>query len=337
LFWTLKKDLISKINKLNMMNMKSTLILLCFLASIVILSGCVGQGGGAVTAGTDGLIIKEFGFDYSPIYSGESTGLTLTLQNVGGEKGTLKEIEVFGVDAPAAAAGTLTWGYGTVDDFKLEEGIELVPVPVELLPPDPTTGFEGEEFFQEWVPQSPTSIRSPTTYDFQTRVKYLYTTVFTGKITVVDDAYLRSLPADQREALIKVGGVQDASVTGGPLALTAASGRHFILRTGEGGTARSIKFKIANVGSGYPYIEPWSNDNLHKVTVTGEEGIDCNVGTAEADIKLSRGKTGVISCEFTPPVQGTFSNKIDKMFSVTLSYGYYVDSSASITVNPVIE
>jgi len=318
-----------------MMNMKSALIPLCLLASIVILSGCIGGvGGGGVTPGTNGIIIKEFGFDYSPIYSGESTGLTLTLQNVGGEKAILKEIEVFGIDTgtPASStAGTLTWGYGSGDSFILT-GIDQ-----ELLPPDPTTGFEGEEYFQEWVPESPTGIKSPTTYDFQTRIKYLYTTTFTGKITVVDDAYLRSLPTDQREALIKVGGVQDASVTGGPLALTAASGRNFILRTGEGGTARSIKFKIANVGSGYPYKDPWSNDNLHIVTVTGEEGINCSVGTTDADIKLSRGKTGVISCEFTPPVQGTFSNKIDKMFSVTLSYGYYVDSSASITVNPVIE
>jgi len=312
---------------------KKALISLSLLAIVVILSGCQlpGGGGGAEVQGTNGIIIKEFGFDYSPIYSGESTGLTLTLQNVGGEKGTLKDIEVFGVDAPAAAAGALTWGYGTGDSFTLT-GIDQ-----EMLPPDTTTGFEGEEYFQEWVPESPTDIKSSTTYDFQVRVKYLYTTTFTGKITVVDDEYLRSLPSDEREALIKVGGVQDASVTGGPLSLTAASGRHFILREGEGGTARSIKFKIANVGSGFPYKEPWSNDNLHIVTVTAEDGISCGVGTTDADIKLSRGKTGVISCEFTPPVQGTFTNKIDKMFSVTLEYGYYVDSAADITVNPVIE
>ena len=312
-----------------MMNMKNALIPLCLLASIVILSGCIGGvGGGGVTPGTNGIIIKEFGFDYSPIYSGESTGLTLTLQNVGGEKGTLKEIEIIAVDAPAAAAGVLTWGYGTCDSFTLT-GIDQ-----ELLPPDSTTGFEGEEYFQEWVPESPTGIKSPTTYEFQTRIKYRYTTTFTGKIQVVDDSYLRSLPADQRETLIKVGGVQGASVTGGPLALTAASGRHFILREGEGGTARAIKFKISNVGSGFPYKEPFGTDNLYKITVLSNEGISCNVGS---DVTLSRGKSGVISCEFTPPVQGTFTNKVDKMFSVTLSYGYYVDSSASITVNPVVE
>ncbi len=310
------------------MNMKNALIPLCLLASIMILSGCttqVGGGGGAV--GTNGIIIKEFGFDYSPIYAGETTGLTLTLQNVGGEKGTLQEIQIFGVDAPTTAAGPLTWGYGTGDSFTLS-GLNQ-----ELLPPDTTTGFEGEEYFQEWVPESPTDIKSPTTYEFQTRVKYLYTTTFTGKIQVVDDSYLRSLPADQREALIKVGGVQDASVTGGPLALTAASGRNFILRAGEGGTPRDIKFKISNVGSGFPYIEPFSNTNLYKITVLSNNGIDCGTG----DITLSRGKSGVLSCSFTPPTQGTFANKIDKMFSVTLTYGYYIDSSASITVNPVIE
>lgn len=308
--------------------LKRALIPLCLLAIVAVLSGCPTIGPAVPAAATNGIIIKDFGFDYSPIYAGESTGLTLTLQNVGGEEGILKEITVFGVDAPAATPGPLTWGWGTGDDFDLT-------LNQELLPPDPTTGFEGEEYFQEWIPEAPTDIKSPTTYDFQTRVKYTYTTTFTGKIRVVDNDYLRTLPADEREALIKVGGVQDASVTGGPLSLTAASGRHFIVRSGDSAQSRSIKFKITNVGSGFPYKEPWSDTNLHKVTVTSDVGdIDCS---APQDIKLSRGKTGVISCTFTAPAHGAFTNKVDKMFSVTLGYGYYIDSSSSITVNPVFD
>jgi hypothetical protein len=76
---------------------------------------------------------------------------------------------------------------------------------------------------------------------------------------------------------------------------------------------------------------------LHVVTVTAEDGISCGVGTADADQKLARGKTAVISCDFTAPAYDTFTNKLDRMFSVTLSYGYYVDSAASITVNPVLD
>jgi len=307
--------------------LKKALIPLCLLAIATVLSGCIGQEGVVVT-GTNGLIIKDFSFDYSPIYSGESTGLSLEIQNVGGEKGTLKEIVVFGVDAPASSAGTLTWGYGTGDTFTLT-GIDQ-----ELLPPDPTTGFEGEEYFQEWIPESPTDIKSPTTYDFQTRIRYTYTSTFTGKIQVVDNDYLRTLPVDKREALIKAGGVQDASVTAGPLSLAAASGTHFIVRSGDPAQDRSIKFKITNVGSGFPYKEPWSDTNLHIITVTANDGIACSI---PQDVKLARGKTGVISCTFTAPAYGGFTNKIDKYFSVTLSYGYYVDSATSITVNPVIE
>ena len=307
--------------------LKKALIPLSLLAIATILAGCIGQESARVV-GTNGIIIKDFGFDYSPIYAEETTGLTLTLQNVGGEKATLKAIDVFGVDAPAATPGNLTWGYGTGDTFS------LTPTD-ELLPPDPTTGFDGEEYFQEWIPEAPAGIKSSTTYEFQTRVKYLYSSTFTGKIQVVHNDYLRTLTPEEREALIKVGGVQDASITAGPLSLAAASGRHFIIRTDDIAEPRSIKFKITNVGSGFPYKTPWDTANLHYVTVTSDEGdIDC---TAPQDIKLARGKTGVISCTFTSPADGTFTNKIDKYFSVTLDYGYYVDSAASITVNPILD
>lgn len=313
--------------------MKRALISLILLAIVVGLSGCPETPLTTGPASTNGIIIKDFGFDYSPIYAEESTGLTLTLQNVGGEEGTLRQIEIFGVDAPTSNAGTLTWGWGSGDDFKLEDGVELVTV--ELLPPDPTTGFEGEEYFAEWVPEAPSAITAPTTYDFQSRVMYEYTTTFTGKIQVVHNDYLRSLPAEEREALIKVGGVQDASVTGGPLSLTAASGRHFIVRSGDMAESRSIKFKITNVGSGYPYNSPLplSDSNLHYVTISGVDGITCS----DTSKKLARGKTAVLSCDFTSPADGTFTNKVDKMFSITLSYGYYVDSAASITVNPILD
>ena len=314
--------------------MKRALIPLSLLAVVAILTGCTLPGGGGVIAGSNGIIIRDFGFDYSPIYAEETTGLTLTLQNVGGEEGILKEISIFGIDAPAATPGLLNWGWGTGDDFLLEDGVELIPSPYELTPPDPTTGFEGQEEYFEWVPEAPTDIKSPTTYEFQTRVKYTYTTTFTGRIRVVDNDYLRTLPADEREALIKTGGVQDASVTGGPISLTAASGRHFIVRTEDPAETRSIKFKITNVGSGFPYKEPWGTENLHYITVTADEGIDCSI---PQDKKLAKGKTGVISCVFTTPAHGAFANKIDKYFSVTLDYGYYVDSAASITVNPILD
>ena len=176
--------------------LKRALILLCLLASVAILSGCIGQT--KQPTGTNGIIIKDFGFAITPIYSGETADLTLTLQNVGGEKGTLQEISIFGVDY-GDEAGALTWGEGSGDSFEQTFGATDV-----LIPPDPTTGFEGDEHFAEYIPESPTGIKSSTTYDFQARVKYLYTTTFTGKITIVKDEYLRSLPAEQRDALIKV-------------------------------------------------------------------------------------------------------------------------------------
>jgi hypothetical protein len=299
----------------------TTLVLTVFLAGCTIFGAAPGM-----PSETNGIIIKDFGFSPSEVYAGQSAGLTLTLQNVGGAKGILGEITIFGIDAPSPNAGSLTWGYGSGDDFTLD----LI---TELFPPDPTTGFDGEEYFQDWVPESPTGITAATTYDFLTRVKYLYTTTFTGKIQIVDNDYLRTLSTSDSEALIKVSGVQDATVTGGPLSLTAASGRSFIVREGDPSESRDIKFKITNVGSGYPYKNPWSDDNLHIVTVVATDGISCSV----PDVRLSRGKTGLLTCAFTTPAQGTFTNKIDKIFSITLGYGYYIDSATSITVNPELD
>jgi len=56
----------------------------------------------------------------------------------------------------------------------------------------------------------------------------------------------------------------------------------------------------------------------------------------DATKTLSRGKTAVIKCTFSPGGI-SFTNKMEKQFQITLEYEYYVDSAASITVNPVFD
>jgi hypothetical protein len=295
------------------------------LVGVVILSGCVGQGGGRATV-SNGIIIKDFFFDYSPIYAGDDIGLTLEVQNVGGDVGTLKKVTVFGIDwKPEGQAGPLQWSLPT------DESFEVTPN-VDLLPPDPTTGFEGEEWSVSWLPRAPEGVRASTTYDFEVRVEYGYDTTYTGTIRVIESDYLRTLSQEERDALVKQGGVIESTVTGGPISVSAASGRHFIVRESTP-EKRTIKFKITNIGSGYPFDVTLTPENLYVIRVAEY------VGLKECDekVKLSRGKTGTLSCKIEVPGTDDVVNKIDKKFSITFSYEYYVDSATSITVNPTYE
>jgi len=306
--------------------LKRALIPLSLLAIVAILSGCPSIGGEGVVTGTNGIIIKDFGFDYSPIYAEEQVGLSMEVQNVGGEEGTVTGITIFGADVASSCPGEeLQWC--TDDDTSLTPSDDL-------LPPDPSTGMEGEEMFYDWLLESPTAVKAPTTYDFEVRLDYSYSTIYTGTLQLVEQDYLQTLSPEDREALIKAGGVVDAFTTAGPLSLTAASGRHFIYRGGVAPEPRDIKFRVTNVGSGYPYNGDKSAANLYKVRVASSIGFVS--GSCDTEKTLSRGKTAIIKCTFNPG-DVTVTTKLEKQFQITLEYDYYVDSAASITVNPVFD
>jgi hypothetical protein len=304
-------------------NLKRVLLPLCLLICVSILSGCVGQGGTTPTG--NGINIKEFSFDYSPIDAGTDIGLNLEVQNIGGDVGTLKKISVFGIDYKSGSADALKWGLPSGENFIMSN------INVNLLPPDKSTGFEGDVWSTSWLPQAPTGVQSSTDYDFEIRVEYGYDTTYTGTITIVANDYLRTLPKEQRDALIKQGGVVESTVTSGPMSISAASGEHFIVRNPDT-EKRTIKFKITNVGNGYPYDTELNPSNLYVVRIpkSGLIGLtDCDNTT-----KLSKGKNGWLSCKIEIPGTNTIVNKLDRKFSISLSYEYYVDSSATISVNP---
>jgi hypothetical protein len=301
--------------------MMKRILPLLMLIGVIVLSGCVGQDGTQPT-GTNGLIIKDFSFSPPGVITGESTELYIEVQNVGGDTAYLKKITVFGVDT-ASTANELQWGSSKSFAVNLAE---------DLIPPDPSTGFEGDFYPDSWPLQAPTGVKAKTSYDFGVRVEYSYTTTFTGFIRLMEDNYLKTLPREERDTIQKVGGVVNPSITAGPLSVAAASGRHFIIRTGDNSSDRTIKFKITNVGSGFPYGND-INANLYQVTITSlTQGLfDC-----DNNVTLSKGKTGMFSCQISTPSATDFSgkNKLDKAFALKLTYNYFLDSSASIIVTP---
>jgi len=98
---------------------------------------------------------------------------------------------------------------------------------------------------------------------------------------------------------------------------------------------------VINVGSGFPYDDVNSNDiidtsELHVVRVGSPIPNDF-ITCTKSKIKLSRGKDGILPCTIIVPGTGDVINKMDKKFSITLFYEYYVDGKTSITVNPTYD
>ncbi len=299
--------------------------LLLFLISILLISGCVEQPfEGAIS---EGIKINEFSPDRPTVYARDSIGLNLEIQNVGEVPGTLREIMVYGVDTVSGS---------TPDPYRWAEGspvftMDEISDPI-LNPSSPSFDLEGESRSFRWKPRAPTDIKTPTTYDFRVRVKYDYETRYMGTVRVVKASYLDTLPEDERKKLIEQGGVVSSSVTGGPLSLSVLKGRHFIIYEGDPTQSRPIKFKITNVGSGFPYFgEDIGPDTMYKVNIfnASGDGFNCPLGT---NIKLSKGESGIFSCNFNPPT--SIQSKTDMLISITFDYKYATDAVTLITVNP---
>jgi len=310
-------------------NMKRLLPLLLLIAAIGI-AGCAGignQGGGTqelacTGAGmTDGILITDFSFDFNQIYGGESVGLTLTVENEGGSTGTLQSYQLFG---PDFGTGTMQWEItsGTATATSLGKSLSA---------PNPDLNIPGGMETVLWTIKAPSGLTVETPQNFNIRTTYEYSTVFSGILSVMSSSYLQSLPADQRKTLIQSGGLSASCYTGGPIQVEAAAGTHFV---DPAGASKTIRFKVTNVGAGFPFYGLTSNyaditpATMYRVHVADQTSgpVTC---TGIGDITLSRGQVGTFECTFTA---ATPSAKTDYNFQISLTYYYWQDSSAAIKV-----
>jgi len=283
---------------------------------LLCVSGCIGQGP-SITGGP-GIIITDFSVDYSTIYAEESVGLNLEVENQGEYDAYIHEVTWFGVR-------TSDWGLSNPKDKNPHyvPGIE------------PEVGFEGGAWFDSRLITAPSTIKTTTSFDLGVRVEYLYTTDFTGTIRIVSPNYLRTLSKEDKDALIRSGGIRESSSTAGPMSVKAASGPHFTARAP--GRTIAIPFRVTNIGPGLPYrsdvdsAEAAVSDGLYQIHVSSYSGIKCD-NDVDNPITLSRGKNGGFTCDLDIPK--TVTNYEDRAFSFTLIYRYYVDGSTTLTVNP---
>jgi len=285
------------------------LIIFLSLILIFLISGCGDQ---PLTNGdiTDGIIIKDFSFDQTEVYSGDYVSLGLEVQNVGEVEGTLTGISIYG--------GWLS-------------GEETLTIKEPILDPAfPPENIEGDSRYFRWNDKAE-SVQSETDYQFGVRVKYEYKTEYIGTIRFVKPSYLDTISKEQKDNLISSNGIVSSEVSNGPLNVNPISGRSFIVDS-PGGSV-SIKFGIKNIGSGYPYQ---STEDDYKVVIDGNWiGVSkCyknEQATSERVIRLSKGEEGTFICDFSVP---TLGNYVDRSFKIVFDYSYYTDKSTSITVNP---
>jgi len=295
--------------------MMKKLFMFLLLVTVVTISGCIGQG--PTITGGPGIVITDLSVDYTPIYAGDQVGWNLEVQNQGEYDTSVDRVTWFGIDLT-------TWGFTGTSPDTTSHAVTAA---------DPVTGFEGGTWFTTETITSPSTIASTTSFDLGVRIEYTYQTDYTATIRVVDPTYLRTLSKEDRDAMIRSGGIRESQSTAAPIDMKAASGAHFIARGAD--TPITIPFRVTNVGPGLPYRADKSSatdavaDGLYEIQISSTSGIDC---TGAGNIILSRGKNGGFGCILTVP--GTVANFEDRSFSLTLRYRYYVDGSTSLTVNP---
>ena len=278
------------------------------LIAAVVLAGCIGQPGGGGTGGTAGLVITGFSPDSTIVggfagSGGAGTEVTFILEakNVGERTAKSVQAKLLGVSADWSAPHST---YVNMDPF-------------ELFPADPQTGGEGQTATITFAPTSPKSTTTDIVYDIGVRVKYTYDTVGDGTFKVATPEYLRSIT--QAGGGQPAGfGISEFKSTGGPLVVTS----NLRVPTVPKGTKDvQIQFQIQNTGGGRAFS---GGDEANNEIVI-KEGGDCS----NKKVKLAGGKSATVFCKFTTGAVDTF---VEKAFSLTIDYNYFIDSVTQVTV-----
>jgi hypothetical protein len=282
----------------------SFLLLFVFLSGCTLLPGSQPSGDGGKKQAI-GVIIKSFKSDVSEIFSGDSVTFSLTVENVGEEDATEVKAKLIGL-------GT-DWS-GEVNEIKDISDLQ------KRLPNSP-----GGISDVQWDVTSPENLKVDNTYTAGVMVYYKYASNAHGKIKVISNDYIKTHP-QEADKILKTSGIESFTATKAPIEISIAGApMPFIYR--ESGQTASISIQLKNVGQGYPYLEEQKDRkvNIEKITVNGEECL--NDIPSVVSIPTDSYKT--ITCKFNLPEVSEYTTI---PLEVSLTYYYYVESSATIKV-----
>lgn len=292
-------------------NLKPLLLLVPILA-VVAISGCTQSTG--PTFG-NGVTILNWEPTFSSVESNDQLQLRIRVQNQG-------EVTAKNVNAILTGINVDEWG-----GFGVGNAINFN----DLSPPDRiqnTAGQIRESSFSLAAPKIPKGTTQQ--YSPQVRVFYEYKTTAIKSITLVNENELRRLQ-DQSKTLSST----DTVTSAGPLKVTVNTGK--FIKARETGSYSSNTFPITidiqNIGGGVVARYNMPQDD-YKVNVAIEfpsrlQPIDCGTFLSNY-VTLWKGQTASISCNLrisNPPLASEAAN-----IKITLSYGYYIDSTTTVTV-----
>ena len=316
-------------------------IALASLVLVVFLAGCVGQPPTKTTTG-NGLILKSFSPDFDKIRSGESITLSAMVENVGEADATSISAELFGLNLD-----------GTEWSLLASQNPQVLSI---LRRADTTLNLAGESYEFSWNLRSPQNLKVDNSYTADLRVYHKYSTSSASTLKFLTYDYLKSLPSDQFEEMKATSGVTQSQISNAPISVEVTVGDRPLVVYDNGDTF-SLQIVVSNVGSGnafkstasYPGYSgttggtggtsktSLSSDDLYyvNVAITTDLSLDCSpvLGSAKSgSIRLTRGKSKTMFCTITVPTKSGIGNSKDYSVAVDLNYGYFVDSSTSVSV-----
>lgn len=312
-----------------------SLLLLCVLALVVSVSGCIDGGGdGNIMATGPGIIIEEFKTPLQQIESGEAINLHLEIRNVGGYNG------MYETGAPAVA-----------------EIMQIDPMEWSVLPatiidmgtviaPDPDSQTQGGLKTADWqLIAPPLDSGQAQNFGITARVFYEYETKARKGVQFVTTEEMRRMVQSGEtfvsDAVTQTGGPLSVSIeTGQVVKATDWSNHRFQLqitiRNTGGGQIRGTNYPVA-IRLEYPqWVTPVEGYCPSQTMWTTPVFNDVPVGLvppAGTYINLWDGQSTDVTCQFEivqPPSQKTKGN-----FEVILNYIYSIDASTQLTVKGI--
>lgn len=311
-----------------------------FLVPVILISGCVLPTWNPFDSNTPagaGVVIENFGPDFTEVYSGEPVRFTLNVKNTGSVKAENGFAELLGIDQTWGDPGSPLYNESTREMFPNEMRCRYTVKDITLLPEDPESGVTGGEETCTWdYIAPPVYTGGSNSYTAKARFFYSYSSSAIKTITMVPREEIKviqnqggSLPADTHSSTNSP--VVFSIETGSPIRTYADKVEFPIVITAKnagGGTVCSSINHCKALGG-----REWYRVNFD---MSLPAGLSFAPGSACADEKerifmLMGPKEQSMSCKIIADTSQQMGAS-QKNIEINADYGYFVEKSADIVV-----
>ncbi len=316
------------------MSFKATNVIFVYgvILMVFFVLGCTGSG--SAGASDRGVVITDFSFDTSSVYSGDPAYLMLELENQGQKKVTGDtHVFIYGHEFDDVrqwrwvTGGIVTSPPGVTTGTSTESSRSWKIPNDEFLPPDPEMGISGGVALidaQLTAPELESGESSP--YTFYARACYPYETSMLSTVTSISREEMRVVQDTSKAEAIN---------TAGPIHISLAGNSNVISRSGQ---SIPIVFQVTDVGGGFSTLPglgctsvPGSTDRGKVHIAVQIDGLAVPGDACPArDLKL---RDGLATMRCSIPIDPNVDPTREYHIRAIVDYNYYVTSDTAITVD----